>query len=175
MRTYLTHVIHQRTMEDMSIINNIPKDKDFISQIRSENSHNVKSNLDEINLFKFNSTDDLSKEDGRHNQIIKNYILKLNDTEFWTLINTRLNLSNSYLEMKRVLNDKDIEYWHFGYLIEVLFLQLTKIKEILNYNGKKVTIYKYYNQALRMWKWIPISKPKAKFIINKQILIHLEQ
>ena len=149
----------------MSIINKIPKDKHFFPQIRSENTKNVKSNRDEINLFKFNSTDDLSKEDAKHNQIIKNYILKLNDTEFWTLINTRLNLPNSSLEMERVLNDNDIEYWHFGYLIEVLFLQLAKIKEILNYNGKKVTIYKYYNQALRMWKWIPISKPKAKFII----------
>ncbi len=67
--------------------------------------------------------------------------------------------------MERVLNNNDIEYWHFGYLIEVLFLQLAKVKEILNYNGKKVSIYKYYNQALRMWKWIPISKPKAIFVV----------
>ena len=153
-------------MENMSIINNIHKDKDFISQLRSENVNVVKSKKDKINLFKFNSIDDLSNEDGKYNQIISNYILKLNDADFWTLINTRLNLPNSSLEMERVLNDNDIEYWHFGYLIEVLFLQLAKIKEILHSNGTKVTIYKYYNQALRMWKWIPISKPKAKFVVN---------
>jgi hypothetical protein len=148
-------------MENMSIINNIPKDKHFFPKIRSENTNEVKDNRDE-----FNSTDDLSKEDRRHNQIIKNYILKLNDTEFWTLINTRLDLPNPFLVKERVLHDNDIEYWHLGYIIEVLFLQLAKIKEILNYNGKKVSISRYYNQALRMWKWIPISKPKAKFIIN---------
>ena len=86
----------------MSIINKIPKDKHFFPQIRSENTNNVKSNRDEINLFKFNSIDDLSKEDAKHNQIIKKYILKLNDTEFWTLINTRLNLPNSSLEMESI-------------------------------------------------------------------------
>ena len=105
-------------------------------------------------------------EESNYQLGIKNYILNLNDIDFWTLINTRLNLPNSSLEMERILDENDIEYWHFGYLIEVLFLQLAKIKEILNYNGKKVTIYKYYNQALRMWKWIPISKPKAIFVIN---------
>ena len=150
----------------MSIINKIPKDKDFFPQIRSENSNNVKSNRGEVHLFKCNSIDNISKEEGKYNQIISNYILRLNDTEFWTLINTRLNLPNPSLKMERVLNDNYIEYWHFGYLIEVLFLQLAKIKEILNYNGKKVSIYKYYNQALRMWKWIPNSKPKAKFVVN---------
>ncbi len=144
----------------MSIINKIPKDKHFFPKIRSENTEE-KNNRDE-----FNSIDGLSKEDEKYTQIISNYILKLNDTDFWTLINTRLNFHNSSLEMERILNDNDIEYWHFGYLIEVLFLQLAKIKEILHYNGKKVTIYKYYNQALRMWNWIPISKPKAIFVIN---------
>lgn len=106
------------------------------------------------------------KEEWKYQVRIRNYILNLNDIDFWTLINIRLNMPNPSLVMERVLQDNDIEYWHFGYLIEVLFLQLAKIKEILNYNGKKVSISKYYNQALRMWKWIPLSKPKAKFIIN---------
>jgi hypothetical protein len=147
-------------MENMSIINKISKDKHFFPKIRSENTNEVKSR------DKFNCIDDFSKEEEKYNQSIINYILKLNDTKFWTLINTRLNLPNHSLVIERILNDNDIEYWHFGYLIEVLFLQLAKIKEILNYNGKKVSIYKYYNQALRMWKWIPISKPKAIFVIN---------
>jgi hypothetical protein len=63
-------------MENMSIINKIPKDKHFFPKIRSENSEE-KNNRDE-----FNSIDGLSKEDGKYTQIISNYILKLNDTDF---------------------------------------------------------------------------------------------
>ncbi len=68
----------------MSIINKIPKDKHFFPKIRSENTNKVKSNRD-----KFNCIDDFSKEEGKYNQIINNYILKINDDDFWTLINTR--------------------------------------------------------------------------------------
>ena len=150
----------------MSIINKIPKDKDFFPQIRSEKTNEVKSNRDEINLFKYNSIADLGKEGGKHNQIIRNYILKLNDEDFWNLINKRLGFPTSANEIERVRDTSDIEYWTISHLTDELFLQLAKIKEILNYNGKKVTFYKYYNQALRKWKWIPIYKPKAKFIIN---------
>ena len=149
----------------MSIINKIPKNKDFFPQIRSENTNEVKSNRDNINLFRFNSIDDLGKE-GRHNQIIRNYILYLNETDFWNLINKRLGFPTSANEIKRVRDTSDIEYWTIAHLTDELFLQLAKTKEIINYNDKQVRIYKYYNQALRMWKWIPISKPKAKFIIN---------
>ena len=31
---------------------------------------------------------------------------------------------------------------------------------------KKVTICKYYSQALRLQKWIPIAKPAPEFNIN---------
>ncbi len=148
-------------MENMYISKKIPKNKDFCPKIDLENSDSLMIRRDKIN-----SIGDVGKEKEKPNQIIRNYILKLNDEDFWTLINTRLNLPNLSLEMERIYNENNIEYWHLGYLIEVVFLQLAKIKEILNYNDKKVTIYKYYHQALRMWKWIPISKPKAKFIIN---------
>jgi hypothetical protein len=153
-------------MENMSIINKIPKNKDFFHQIRSENTNEVKSNRDKINHFKYISSDDLCKEDGKHNQIISNYILSLNETDFWNLINKRLGFPTSANEIKRVRDTSDIEYWTIAHLTDELFLQIAKTKEIIIYNGKKISIYKYYNQALRMWKWIPISKPKAKFIIN---------
>ncbi len=106
------------------------------------------------------------KEEWKYQIRIRNYILNLNETDFWNLINKRLEFPTSANEIVRVRDASDIEYWTMAHLTDELFLQLAKIKEILNYNGKKVTIYKYYNQALRMWKWIPISKPKAKFIIN---------
>ena len=117
-------------------------------------------------VLEVNSDNDLIKEDWKHNQITSNFILNLNDDEFWDLINQRLGLISTQLEIKRALNDIDIEYWTTEHLIDELFLQIAKIKEIINYKDKQITIYKYYHKALRMWKWIPISKPKAKFIIN---------
>ena len=166
MRAYLAHSIHHLLGMKNMYINKIPKNKDFFPQIRSENTNEVKSYRDKINLFKYNSSDDLSKEDRKHNQIISNYILYLNETDFWNLINKRLSFPTSANEIKRVRDTSDIEYWTIAHLTDELFLQIAKTKEIIIYNGKKVSIYKYYNQAFRMWKWIPISRPKAKFIIN---------
>jgi hypothetical protein len=107
-----------------------------------------------------------AKEEWKYQVRIRNYILNLNEEEFWKLINRRLCLPSTPLEIKRIFNDINIEYWSIEHLIDELFLQIAKKREIINYNNKKITIYKYYHQALRMWKWIPISKPKAKFIIN---------
>jgi hypothetical protein len=59
-----------------------------------------------------------------------------------------------------------IEYWTEECLIDELFLQLAGTKEIINHNGRSVTIYKYYNQAFALRKWIPISKSPSEFIIN---------
>lgn len=106
------------------------------------------------------------KEEWKYHVRIRNYILYLNETDFWNLINKRLGFPTSANEIKRVRDTSDIEYWTIAHLTDELFLQLAKTKVIINYNGKKVSIYKYYNQALRMWKWIPISKPKAIFVIN---------
>jgi hypothetical protein len=107
-----------------------------------------------------------AKEEWKYQVIIRNYILNLTETDFWNLINKRLGFPTSANEIERVRDISDIEYWTIAHLTDELFLQIAKKREIINYNGKKITIYKYYHQALRMWKWIPISKPKAKFIIN---------
>ena len=111
------------------------------------------------------NNNNLSAENWKYNPI-RNFILNLNDDLFWDLINLRLSFPFIQSQVKRVLNDIDIEYWTTEHLIDELFIQIAKTKEIINYNGKNITIYKYYHQALIMWKWIPISKPKAKFIVN---------
>lgn len=108
-------------------------------------------------VLEINSNNDFIKEDWKHNEIL-GYILNLNDKDFWNLINVRICLPSTQLEIKRTLNDTDIEYWTTEHLIDELFLLIAKKREIINYNGKKITIYKYYHQALRIWKWIPISK-----------------
>lgn len=97
---------------------------------------------------------------------LRNFILNLNDYKFWNLINLRLCLPSTQLEIERGLNDTDIEYWTTEHLLDELFLIIAKKREIINYHDKKITIYKYYHKALTVWKWIPISKSKAKFIIN---------
>ena len=149
----------------MYIINKFPQNKDFFPKIVLKNTREIM--IDEIKInYSVNSGNDFGKKDWERNQIIKNFILSLNDDEFWYLINLRLSLSSTSLKIKRVLNDIDIEFWTIEHLIDELFLQIAKKREIINYKDKKFTIYKYYHQVLRMWKWIPISKPKAKFIIN---------
>ena len=107
-----------------------------------------------------------AKEEWKYQVRIRNYILNLNETDFWNLINKRLGFPTSANEIERVRDISDIDYWTIAHLTDELFLQIAKKREIINYNGKKITIYKYYHQALQMWKWIPISKPKAEFIIN---------
>ena len=116
-------------------------------------------------VLEVNSNCSLKNEDWKHNQIISNFILNLNETDFWKLISKRLGFTTSN-EIETVKNTSDREYWTIAHLMDEVFLQLAKKREIINYNDKNITIYKYYHQALRMWKWIPISKPKAKFIVN---------
>jgi hypothetical protein len=147
-------------MENMYISKRIPKDKDFFQQIDLEKSDSLMTSRDKIN-----SNYNLDLQNLKHNQT-RNYILNLNEIDFWNLINKRLGFPTSANEIERVRDTSDIEFWTIAHLTDELFLQLAKTKEIIIYNGKKISIYKYYNQALRMWKWIPISKPKAKFIIN---------
>jgi hypothetical protein len=58
------------------------------------------------------------------------------------------------------------EYWTEGCLIEEIFLQLAGTKEIVDHNGKRVTICKYYNQAFRLRRWIPVARPAPEFMVN---------
>jgi hypothetical protein len=52
-------------------------------------------------------------------------------------------------------------------LVDELFLSLAKIKEcITNDKGTTVYVRKYYRQARKLLKWIPISRPAPVFIIN---------
>jgi hypothetical protein len=75
--------------------------------------------------------------------------------------------------------DEGNEYWSAEYLSERLYYCLSGTKLVIEYQDKKVTIRKYYNQALRLWKWIPISRPPLKFLINtsdlnSKLLIELQ-
>lgn len=58
------------------------------------------------------------------------------------------------------------EYWSWNYLVEEIFLQIAPIKIVVTHNGKQISIHKYYSQALRLRKFIPIAKPQVDYVIN---------
>lgn len=66
------------------------------------------------------------------------------------------------------------QWWTEEYLIDQLFLRLATTKYISHSStrGCGITVYKYYNQALRLRKYIPLvppDRPESKvleFIVN---------
>jgi hypothetical protein len=103
--------------------------------------------------------------DSSFNTAFINQMLRLPEKEFWGLVSIRLNVSQSKTNLKE-LGDEHREYWSWNYLVEEIFLQIAPIKTVIIHNGKQINIYKYYNQALRLWNFIPIAKPQVEYIIN---------
>ena len=94
-----------------------------------------------------------------------NQLLRLPEEEFWRLVSIRLNVPLSKANQKE-FGAENREYWSWNYLVEEIFLQVAPIKTLVTHNGKQISIYKYYNQALRLKKWIPMAKPPVEFVIN---------
>ncbi len=99
------------------------------------------------------------------NTAIINQMLGLPEGEFWKLVSIRLNVPQSKANQKE-LEDEHREYWSWNYLIEEIFLHIASLKVLVAHNDRQITIYKYYSQALRLKKWIPIAKPPVEFVIN---------
>lgn len=82
------------------------------------------------------------------------------------------------LKLKRVTASATLiverSWWTEAYLIDQLFLRLATTKYTSHLAGRDcgITVYKYYNQALKLRKYIPLvlpSRPEAKaleFIVN---------
>jgi hypothetical protein len=64
----------------------------------------------------------------------------------------------------------ELKFWTETCLIEDIFLRLAGTKIIVKHEGKDVTVYKYYNQALRLRYRIPVYKPTPEFIVNRSDL-----
>ena len=70
-------------------------------------------------------------------------------------------------EQNNECGDEQKEYWTIECLVDQLFLNLCSSKQtIINDNGGAITISKYYSQAHRLMKWIPIARPAPEFVIN---------
>jgi hypothetical protein len=99
------------------------------------------------------------------NTAIINQMLRLPEGEFWGIVSNRLNVPLAKTDQKQ-FGGENREYWSWNYLVEEIFLQVAPIKSLVTHNGKQISIYKYYNQALRLKKWIPIAKAPVEFVIN---------
>jgi hypothetical protein len=111
-----------------------------------------------------------------HKRNLINAILELPEEQFWDLVDIRLNRpkglrrlpGQEHLEIIDA-NDKPsvVERWTEECLIDTLFLELATTKSLVSHNGRcDIIIHKYYNQALALYKWIPIAKPAPKFVVD---------
>jgi hypothetical protein len=113
-----------------------------------------------------NSNNILEYQQTKSSSDLEEQIIRLPDEQFYGLVAKRLNIPLSANQMiEREINAAEREYWTEECLVEELFLRIARTKEAIIHNGKRVTIHKYYNQALRLRKWIPIAKPTPEFVI----------
>jgi hypothetical protein len=99
--------------------------------------------------------------------------MALPEQEFWNLVSIRLNTPFSKNQIKEfeitdATSAEELQryYWIEEFLIDKLFLQLAGTKIILKHEDKTIRVYKYYNQAFRLRKQIPIAKPTPQFVVN---------
>jgi hypothetical protein len=126
-----------------------------------------------------------SKHDSKFKEVqivdadVTDAILQLPEEQFWDLIDIRLNRPKGLQTIQQEegqkqaiiidANDKPsvVVRWSEECLIDELFLQLATTKSIVSHNGRcGIIVHKYYNQALALRKYIPISKPVPKFVVN---------
>jgi len=116
-----------------------------------------------------------------HDDLV-NTVLTLPKKEFWDLVDMRLNrpkgihvvtnalVKELYAEIIE-LNDKpsivEIERWTENCLVEQLFLELATTKLLVSHEGNcGITVHKYYNEAFRIFRYLPVARPTPEFVIN---------
>jgi hypothetical protein len=99
------------------------------------------------------------------NTAIINQMLRLPEEEFWKIVSIRLNVPLSKSNQKEIGNEYR-EIWSWNYLVEEIFLTLASSRVLVTHDDKQISIYKYYNQALSLKTWIPITKSPVEFVIN---------
>jgi hypothetical protein len=75
-------------------------------------------------------------------------------------------MSNTYHSNKDFADDEE---WTIENTSDELFLCLAGKREVIpdkREDGRVIYYRKYYHQALKLFKWIPIAKPSPEFVIN---------
>ena len=103
-----------------------------------------------------------------------NAILELPENDFLDLLDTRLNrpkglcMHGEYVEIID-LKDKPsiVERWTEDCLVGQLTLELATPKLLVSHEGKcGITVYKYYNEAFRIFRHFAIARPTPEFVVN---------
>jgi hypothetical protein len=113
-----------------------------------------------------------------------NAIIKLPEPDFLYLVSRRLydserflSLNSSWHDDEKIPDGDKREFYAGNFLAEDIFLKLSSTKILVKRNendipddnianNNKVTVYKYYSQALRLYQVIAVSRPRPKFIVN---------
>jgi hypothetical protein len=93
------------------------------------------------------------------------WFLKLPDKIFYDWLRIRLNLP-VLKESNEVEVESEREYWGESYTIDQLFREISSTIETVTVEGKKIRVRKYYNQALKIFRFTNITKSNLDFIIN---------
>jgi hypothetical protein len=98
-----------------------------------------------------NSNNILAYQQTKSGSDLEEQIIRLPDEQFYGLVAKRLNIPLSANQMiERGIESDEREYWTEECLVEELFLRIAGTKEAIIHNGKRITVHKYYNQALRL-------------------------
>ncbi len=105
--------------------------------------------------------------EGRQISCYEDLIMNLPDNILYPILAKRLNIRPSPSNVAQYhLENDERNYWTLEYLREKLFDEMASKKVIITYRGKDITIHKYFNQASRVCRWIPIARPSPEFVIN---------
>lgn len=96
---------------------------------------------------------------------IKELILKMPEKQLYDLLRIRLNCPVLEENVQEGMED-DREYWLPSYSVDRLHSEISRIVTTITVNGKKIHVNKYYNRALKIFKFISIAKSEVEFIIN---------
>jgi hypothetical protein len=112
-----------------------------------------------------NNKDNNDIADNNDYNKFKKLFLELPDKIFYDLLRIRLKLP-VLKESNQVAVEPEREYWVENFTIDRLFNEISRTVEIIAFNGKRITVRKYYNRALKIFKFISFAKSDLEFVIN---------